>query len=275
MTASVSIHPVVGLPEVHPGDDLGGLLLAALAAQQLRPEHGDVLVVAQKVVSKAEGARVALADLTPSPFAQAWADRWHKDPRQVELVLRQSRRVVRMERGVMITETHHGFVCANAGVDLSNAGDEGVSGPGAGGVAILLPEDPDRSARLLREAVRTATGAEVGVIVADTFGRPWRVGLTQVALGVAGLAPLVDYRETADVDGRTLHATIIAVADELACAADLVCGKTQRVPAALIRGYRAARPQAEAAPAPAAGGIQAVGDSGQALIRAPEMDLFR
>ncbi len=258
----VSIHPVPGLPEVQVGDDLGALLAAALAPTAAAhpppwraPADGDVLVVAQKVVSKAEGARVALDALTPSAFALRYAARWDKDPRLVELVLRESRRVVRMERGVMITETHHGYICANAGVDLSNVGGEAE-------VAVLLPEDPDRSARQLREALRTACGADVAVVVADTFGRPWRVGLTQVALGVAGLAPLVDYRDSPDVDGRTLHATVIAVADELACAADLVCGKTARVPAALIRGWPRSAPSAD-------------NDSGGALLRAPEMDLFR
>lgn len=254
----VAIHPVPGLPEVRPGDDLAALLLNALHEAGLGPATGDVLVVAQKVVSKAEGSRVALADVEPSPVARQWAEQWGKDARLVELVLRESRRVVRMERGVLITETHHGYVCANAGVDLSNAG-----AGDAGELAILLPEDPDRSAARLREAIAAATGADVGVIVADTFGRPWRVGLTQVALGVAGLAPLVDLREGQDVDGRTLHATIIAVADQLACAADLVCGKTRRVPAAVIRGWP--RPEGPGAPeAP-----------GSVLLRAPEMDLFR
>ncbi len=256
----VTVFPVPGLPEIHPGDDLSALLLSALRAQPLPLQSGDVLVIAQKVVSKAEGARVALAEIEPSPYARQWAARWGKDARLIELVLRQSRRIVRMERGVLIAETHHGFVCANAGVDLSNAG----GGSGAEGeVAILLPENPDRSAAGLREALRAGSGADVAVIVADTFGRPWRVGLTQVALGVAGLAPLVDYRETPDVDGRTLHATIIAVADELACAADLVCGKTRRMPAAVVRGY--ARP----------GGELAKPATGTALIRAPELDLFR
>jgi coenzyme F420-0:L-glutamate ligase / coenzyme F420-1:gamma-L-glutamate ligase len=259
----VTIHPVQGLPEVRPGDDLAALLLAALRAQGLAPASGDVLVIAQKVVSKAEGSRVALAELQPSPRALEWARAWDKDARLIELVLRESRRIVRMERGVIIAETHHGFVCANAGVDLSNAG----APEGGEEVAILLPEQPDRSAELLREALRAGTGADVAVIVADTFGRPWRVGLTQVALGVAGLAPLVDYRDSPDTDGRELHATVIAVADELACAADLVCGKTRRVPAAIVRGYQR-RPDEGAAHAPGPSG-------GQALLRQPELDLFR
>lgn len=270
--APLSVYPVPGLPEIRPGDDLAALLARAVAERVGPLESGDVVVVAQKVVSKAEGARVALAEVTPSAFARDFAERWEKDPRLVELVLRESLRIVRMERGVMITETRHGFVCANSGVDLSNTGgsEEGSGARGEGGeIAVLLPEDPDQSAARLREGLGRGAGAggkdvEVGVIVSDTFGRPWRVGLTQVALGVAGLAPLVDLRDTNDVDGRPLHATIIAMADQLACAADLVCGKTARVPAAVIRGYR-----------PPEGDGQATGNSGRELIRDPAMDLFR
>ncbi len=252
----VTVYPLEGLPEIRPGDDLPQLIVQALAARKMPLRDGDVVVVAQKVVSKAEGSRVALAAIEPSPYARRWAERWGKDPRMVELVLRESRRIVRMERGVIIAETHHGYVCANAGVDLSNSG--------AKEFAILLPEDCDRSAAVLRDRLRAHCGkdgadVDIAVIVADTFGRPWRVGLTQVALGVAGLAPLVDYRDTPDVDGRQMHATVIAVADELACAADLVCGKTRRVPAAIVRGY----------PLPKGKG------NGGALIRAAEMDLFR
>ena len=252
----VTVYPLEGLPEIRPGDDLPQLMVQALAARKMPLRDGDVVVVAQKVVSKAEGSRVALAAIEPSPYARRWAERWGKDPRMVELVLRESRRIVRMERGVIIAETHHGYVCANAGVDLSNSGAEEF--------AILLPEDCDRSAAVLRDRLRAHCGkdgadVDIAVIVADTFGRPWRVGLTQVALGVAGLAPLVDYRDTPDVDGRQMHATVIAVADELACVADLVCGKTRRVPAAIVRGY----------PLPKGEG------NGGALIRVAEMDLFR
>lgn len=262
----VSIHPIEGLPEILPGDDLPGLLAGALRRMSFSLADGDVIVVAQKVVSKAEGARVALDTVKPTPETRRWAEQWDKDPRMVELVLRETRRIVRRERGVIISETRHGFVCANAGIDLSNSGGDEL--------AILLPEDSDRSAEEIRQRLAAeAAGAEgvgiraetpeIAVIVADTFGRPWRVGLTQVALGVAGLAPLLDLREAPDADGRTLHATIIAVADELACAADLVCGKTTRVPAAVIRGYRFERAGEE----PPKGGA--------ALIRDPEMDLFR
>ena len=253
---NITIFPIPGLPEIQPGDDLPALLTDALTRLGAVLETGDVVVVAQKAVSKAEGARVALDTVKPSPEALAWAGEWDKDARMVELVLRESHRIVRQERGVIISETRHGFVCANAGIDLSNAGGEDV--------AILLPEDPDRSADVLRRRLNRGTGqggadVEVGVIVADTFGRPWRVGLTQVALGVAGLAPLLDLREQLDVDGRPLHATIIAVADQLACAAELVCGKTARVPAAVVRGFP----------------FQAAEGSGAELLRDPEMDLFR
>jgi coenzyme F420-0:L-glutamate ligase/coenzyme F420-1:gamma-L-glutamate ligase len=249
--APISLHPLPGLPEVLPGDDLAALLVEAARKSGVGFADGDVLVVAQKVVSKAEGARIALNTVTPSPKAEAWARAWKKDARQVEVVLRESKRILRMERGILIAETHHGFVCANAGVDLSNSGGMDI--------AILLPEDPDRSARKLREAIRQATGADVAVIVADSFGRPWRQGLTQVALGVAGLLPLLDLRGERDTEGREMHVTVIAIADELACAADLVCGKTRRVPAALIRGYHGP-PQ---------------DGSGQEMIRPEQEDLFR
>lgn len=253
---AISIHPIPGLPEIQPGDDLGELIAEALASDRFTLANGDVVVVAQKAVSKAEGARADLSTIEPGPFATQWARQWGKDARLIELVLRESRRTVRMERGVLITETHHGFVCANSGVDLSNTG--------GGEWAILLPKDPDGSARVLRQRLSRGAGpadgpVDIAVIVSDTFGRPWRVGLTQVALGVAGLAPLLDLRESSDVDGRTLHATVIAIADELASAADLVCGKTSRIPAAVIRGYRFTPGEGD----------------GKELIRAPEMDLFR
>ncbi len=261
---AISIHPIPGLPEIQPGDDLGELIAEALASDHFTLTDGDVVVVAQKAVSKAEGARADLSTIEPGPFATQWARQWGKDARLIELVLRESRRTVRMERGVLITETHHGFVCANSGVDLSNTG--------GGEWAILLPKDPDGSARALRQRLSQGSGPagspangpadgplDIAVIVSDTFGRPWRVGLTQVALGVAGLAPLLDLRESSDVDGRTLHATVIAIADELASAADLVCGKTSRIPAAVIRGYPFTPGEGD----------------GKELIRAPEMDLFR
>ena len=256
MAHPLTILPLPGMPEVRPGDDLAALLLGALREAGLELHDGDVVVVAQKVVSKAEGSRAALTDVTPRLWARRWAERWSKDARQVELVLRESRRVVRAERGILVCETRHGFVCANAGVDLSNSG--------ARDVAVLLPEDPDRSALLLRQSLLETTGRAVGVIVADSFGRPWRQGLTQVALGVSGLQPVADLRGQADTEGRPMHVTVIALADELAGAADLVCGKTTRMPAALIRGA----PGVARTPEPGPG-------SGRELLRPAEQDLFR
>lgn len=249
----VSIFPVSGLPEIRPGDDLAGLIADALQAHGTGLYAGDVLVVTQKVVSKAENSRVRLDQIEPSPRALAWGREWGHDPRQVELVLRESKRIVKMARGLIISETRHGFVCANAGIDLSNSGDEAM--------AILLPEDPDRSAARLRESLHKRFGVAPAVIVSDSFGRPWRQGLTQVALGVAGLHPLLDLRGSRDADGRPLHGTLAALADELADAADLVCSKTNRVPAALIRGWRPP-------PGKPAG-------TGRDLLRKPEEDLFR
>ena len=256
LSSPLTIHPLPGIPEIRPGDDLVAHLLDAMRDAGLALAEGDVIVVAQKVVSKAEGSRAALADVKPRPWAQRWAERWGKDARQVELVLRESRRIVRAERGILVSETRHGFVCANAGVDLSNSG--------ARDVAVLLPEDPDRSARLLRQELLERTGRAAGVIVADSFGRPWRHGLTQVALGVAGMTPVADLRGQADTEGRPMHVTQIALADELASAADLVCGKTARIPAALIRGA----PCVARTPDPGPG-------SGADLLRPAEQDLFR
>lgn len=256
MTPALTVHPLPGMPEIRPGDDLPGLLLSALGSEGLTLQPGDVVVVAQKVVSKAEGSRAALTGITPRLWAQRWAKQWSKDARQVELVLRESRRVVRAERGILVCETRHGFVCANAGVDLSNSG--------ARDVAVLLPEDPDRSARLIRQTLLERTGSAAGVIVADSFGRPWRNGLTQVALGVAGVNPVSDLRGQVDTEGRPMHVTVIALADELASAADLVCGKTTRIPAALLRGA----PGVARTPDPGPG-------SGRELLRPAELDLFR
>jgi len=221
------------LPEIRPGDDLGRLLAEAwwtLIAEDasLAPMVGDVVVVTQKVVSKAEGRVVRLAEVEPRAEAVEWARAWHKDPRQVEVVLRESAQIVRMERGVIISRTHHGFVCANAGVDASNVG--------ADDVVTLLPEDPDRSALGLRTAILEELGVDVGVVVSDSFGRPWRLGITDVALGVAGFAPLADLRGEVDTEGREMKATVVAVADQLASTAELASGKTSRRPVVLIRG---------------------------------------
>ena len=190
----------------------------------------DVLVVTQKIVSKAENAIVDLTTIEPRPEAVAFAERWDRDARQIEVVLREARRVVRMERGVLITETHHGFVCANGGVDASNVGPE------SGHIVTLLPRDPDASARTIREAVRARFGVDVPVIVSDSFGRPWRWGITDVAIGVSGLIPIEDLRGTPDADGRVMKSTIRASADEIASAAELALGKVAGRPVAIVRG---------------------------------------
>jgi len=238
-------------PETGPGAKLSERLIAAARNAGLRFEDGDILVVKHKVVSKAEGAMVLLDDIRPSAASRAWARRYGLDARVSELALRESRRIVRRKRGVLITETRHGFVCANSGVDVSN-----VDG---GRHAVLLPVDPDQSARRLRRELKKRLGIGIAVIVSDSFGRPWREGLTEVAIGIAGMRPLVDYRGRRDPQGYSLHATIDAVADELACAAGLVCGKLARTPASIIRGYAYRRGKGRA----------------QELIRPAKLDLFR
>ena len=252
---SVRIVALDGIPEVERGADIGTLLAEAIAA---RPDllpllSDDVLVVTQKIVSKAEGAIVDLTTVEPRPEAIAFAGRWDRDPRQVEVVLREARRVVRMDRGVLITETAHGFVCANGGVDASNVGPE------SGSIVTLLPVDPDASAARIRAAIRDRFGVDVPVIVSDSFGRPWRWGIVDVALGVSGMHPLEDLRGTPDHDGRVMASTVRAVADELASAAELALGKVAGRPAALVRG---------------AGFVRGEGSIGELLMR-PEQDLFR
>ena len=217
----ISIVPVEGVPEIKEGDDL-----AALIAERAELQGGDVLVVAQKVVSKAEGRVVRLADVEPSDEARRLAA--GEDPRRLEVILRESKRIVRARPPLVIAETRHGFVCASAGVDASNAPEPET--------VVLLPDDPDASASWLRERLRELTGAEIGVIVSDSFGRPWRQGTTDVAIGVSGIRPLLDLKGERDAAGYELHATVIAVADELAAAAELVLGKTSGIPAAVIRG---------------------------------------
>jgi len=221
-----------GLGEIEPGDDLPTLIADALAASTdvIRLRDDDVLVVTQKVVSKAEGAIVDLTTVEPRQEAIDYAERYDRDARQVEVVLREARRVVRMANGVIITETHHGFVCANGGVDASNVG------PRSGHLVTLLPQDPDASADRIRAAIRDRLDHDLPVIVSDSFGRPWRFGITDVAIGVSGLLPLDDLRGTADADGRVMKSTVRAVADELASAGELVLGKTAGRPIALIRG---------------------------------------
>ncbi|MGH2457080.1 MAG: coenzyme F420-0:L-glutamate ligase [Candidatus Limnocylindria bacterium] len=234
----MSLIALDGIPEVRPGDDLAAQIAAAAAAGGIGLTDDDVLVVTQKIVSKAEGRVVELASVQPRAEAREWAERWGKDPRQVELVLRESAEVVRMaEGGLIIARTRHGLVCANAGVDLSNVG--------SGEVATLLPEDPDASARALRERLGELTGARPGVIISDSFGRPWRLGITNVAIGAAGLDGLLDLRGTPDASGREMQSTVIAVADELASAADLAGGKVTQLPVVVVRGYAYPRPGAD------------------------------
>jgi len=216
-----------GIPEVIAGADLAVLIVDAVARARRIVDDGDVFVVAQKIVSKAEGAVVRLDDVVASARAVEWAAAHGKDPRVVEVVLRESTRIVRMERGILIGETRHGFVCANAGVDASNV---------ARGLVTLLPREPDASAERIRSALAAAFARDVAVIISDTFGRPWREGVVNVALGVAGLRPLLDYRGCRDVFGRELSSTVLAIADELASAAELVMRKTARLPVAIVRG---------------------------------------
>jgi coenzyme F420-0:L-glutamate ligase/coenzyme F420-1:gamma-L-glutamate ligase len=246
----VRVIPVPGLPEIHAGDDLPAMIVdAARAAGGV--EADDVLVVTQKIVSKAEGRIVDLATVTPGAFARSIAEQWEKDARQVEVVLGETKRIVRMGHGVMICETHHGFICANAGVDASNVERTGT--------VCLLPVDSDASARTIRDAVAAAFGVRAAVIVSDSFGRPWREGIVNFAIGCAGIAPLVDYTGQADPAGYELRVTAMAVVDELAAAAELVHGKLARVPVAIVRG-------AEYAP-----GDGSIRD----IIRDAELDLFR
>jgi coenzyme F420-0:L-glutamate ligase/coenzyme F420-1:gamma-L-glutamate ligase len=244
-----------GIPEIRPGDDLAAELGDALDRNPgllpLRPD--DVLVVTQKIVSKAEGAIVDLTTIEPRPEAIAFAERWDRDARQVEVVLREARRVVRMANGVLITETPHGFICANGGVDASNVG------PDSGQIVTLLPVDPDASAAGIRRAIGARFGVDVPVIVSDSFGRPWRWGIVDVAIGVSGLGPLEDLRGVADHDGRVMKSTVRAVADEIASAAELAFGKTTARPAALVRGANPPRGEA----------------SMRDGLMPPEFDLFR
>ena len=251
MARELRVIGISGIPEVVTNMDLAEVILQAAQAQGIPVQDKDILVVTQKIVSKAEGRLVDLASVTPSPLAERWAREHDKDPRMIEVALQDSRRISRMDRGVLVTETHHGFYCINAGVDASNV-------PGEATVA-RLPEDPDASARRIRDGVHRRTDLQVAVVITDTWGRPWRQGVTNVAIGVAGIAPLRDYRGSSDVYGHELHATIIAVVDELAATAELVMGKVDQIPVAIVRGY--AYTSAEGT----------VYD----LIRPPEEDLYR
>ncbi len=251
MVAEVRIIGLEGMPEVRPGDDLAALILEAAERQGLAFEQGDVLVVTQKVVSKAEGRIVDLDSVEPGPFARQIAKRWEKDARVVEVVLGESERIVRMDHGVIICETKHGLICANAGVDGSNVERLGT--------VSLLPEDPDASAATLRQRIEKATGVALAVIVTDTFGRPWREGHVNFAIGVAGMTPVLDYAGQTDPAGYELRVTSMAVADELAAAAELTQGKLGRTPVTIVSGYDY----------PAGCGTS------RDLLRDPERDLFR
>jgi len=247
----VRILPLAVEGEIRPGESLSQKLLAAAKTLGIRFQDRDILVVKHKVVSKVEGALVELESITPSATSRRWARAHGLDARVSELAVRESRRIVRRKRGVLITQTRHGFICANSGVDVSN-----VNG---GRHALLLPRDPDRSAAKLRKELRRQLGIELAVIISDSFGRPWREGLTEVAIGVAGMRPLIDYRGRRDSHGYPLRVSVDAVADELACAAGLVCGKLAGVPAAIIRGF----------------GYRKGNGSARELIRPAANDLFR
>jgi coenzyme F420-0:L-glutamate ligase / coenzyme F420-1:gamma-L-glutamate ligase len=221
------VFAVPGIPDLDTGADLTAAIAGAVVRTGRAIEAGDVFIVAQKIVSKAEGALVRLDDVVPSPLAAEWAAAHGRDARVIEVIFRESRRIVRMDRGVLIVETRHGFVCANAGVDASNV---------APGFVTVLPADPDASAERLRQGLGAAFARPVAAVVSDTFGRPWREGFVNVALGVAGLRPLIDYRGCADSYGRPLSATVMALADELAGAAEIVTRKTARTPVAIVRG---------------------------------------
>jgi len=243
---SIRITGLTSLPEVRRGDDIARLIREAAGRERQAISANSIVVVAQKIVSKAEGAVVDLGAVVPSALAKAWAAQCGRDERLVELILRQSRRIVKMDRGVLIAETHHGFITANAGVDQSNVAEPRH--------ATVLPADPDASARRIHEALECGA-----VILSDTFGRPWREGLVNVAIGVSGLAPLEDHRGSIDRAGRLLQGTVVALADELAAAAGLVMPKAGGVPVALISGVSWRRDEGSA----------------RQLIRPPERDLFR
>lgn len=253
MIGPVSLFGIEGLPEIQPGDDLAQLTIDAAERQDTPLKTGDVIVITQKVVSKSESRIVRLSDVDPSAFARNYANAWEKDPRLVELVLSEAKRVVRMENAVLITETRHGFRCANSGIDASNVGPESDE------TVTLLPIDPDASARQIKHSFESLGNLDIAVIISDTFGRPWREGAVNVAIGAAGIEPILDYAGRKDDHGRELLTTSIAIIDELAAAAELVTNKLDRVPIAVIRGYPYSKSTSGAAP----------------LVRDANKDLFR
>ena len=226
--SALQVVGIGGLPEIERGTDLGAAIVDAAGAAGTPLADGDVVVVTSKIVSKAEGRTVELADIEPSPFAREWSQQWEKDPAVTELVLRESKRIVRQLGPILITETHHGFVCANSGVDQSSSG--------AHGRAVLLPVDPDASARVIRQRM-LELGVDVAVIISDTFGRAWREGQTDIAIGIAGMQPILSYIGEVDPHGHEFRVQALCVADELAGAAELVKGNLSRVPVAVVRGY--------------------------------------
>jgi len=255
VSKELHIIPIIGIGDISPGTDLGIVIYEALQAQQLELQQGDILVVTQKIVSKAEGNIVNLEEIRASEFAHSLALESKKDAPYIEAVLRESRRIVRMDHGVLICETKHGFICANAGVDESNVN-------GAREIT-LLPVDPDHSAQELRSRLQDRSGEgsafDIAIIISDTWGRPWRAGQVNMAIGVAGMEAIVDYRGQRDPYGYELHASVLAVADELAAAGELVMGKIAHIPVALIRGYT----------------YTPGGGSAKTLLRDPTTDMFR
>jgi coenzyme F420-0:L-glutamate ligase / coenzyme F420-1:gamma-L-glutamate ligase len=251
-TASeIRLIPVSLENEIRPGDSITEELLTSFKRHRTRLQPGDILVIKHKIISKAEGRLIDLNTITPSVESRAWAKQYNLDARVIELAMRESRAIIRRQNGVLITETHHGFICANSGIDVSN-----VDG---GRHAVLLPEDPDRSAARIYRELKKASSLTIPVIITDSFGRPWREGLTEFAIGIAGLKPLRDYRDRRDPHGYKLKASIEAIADELACAAGLVSGKLNRAPACIIRGFR----------------YEAGAGTVHALLRPQATDLFR
>ncbi len=248
---SIELIPLPVAGEIRAGDSVAQVLVDALRRKRLQLRSGDILVVKHKIISKAEGRLIDLDTIEPSADSIGWARQYGLDPRVIELALRESRAVIRRKNGVLITETHHGFLCANGGIDVSN-----VDG---GRHALLLPEDPDLSAARVQRALRKLTGISIPVIITDSFGRPWREGLTEFAIGISGMKPLRDDRGRRDSHGYKLKASVEAVADELACAAGLVCGKLNRTPACIIRGFHHKRGKG----------------SFRDLLRQPDTDLFR
>ncbi|MQG80194.1 MAG: coenzyme F420-0:L-glutamate ligase [SAR202 cluster bacterium] len=252
MSIQMEIIGISGMPETQMGDDVSRQILDACVASGIGIMDGDIFVVTQKIISKAEGRVVAICDVEPSELAVSISEGHRRDPRHTELILRESRRIVRMDRGNIISETHHGFNCANAGIDASNI-------PGEGTVA-LLPVDPDKSAYGIRRSIMESIDVNVAVIISDTFGRPWRTGAVNVAIGVSGMDPMESYVGEEDDNGNLMYTTVICVADELAAASELVMGKTSRIPVALIRGYDY---------------ISSDSASSKSLIRDPDKDMFR